>query len=283
MRAERKSPDTIRSYLAGAEALARWCGQEGRPVALDQDTLSDWTVALLDAGKAPATVILRQRGARRFSAWLAAKGITEADQIERFRPPKLDEPVVPALSDRDLRALLATCRGREFHHVRDRAVIQLMAETAARAAEVTGMDTADLNLNGGVAIIRRGKGGKGRMVPFSPQCGELIEDYLRLRRRHRLAKAGSTRLWLGSAGRSFGYDGLYNAIQRRGAAAGLKDVHPHILRHTGAVRWLDRGGSPTGLMAVAGWTSVDMLRRYIKTSESRLAADEARRLDLGDI
>jgi hypothetical protein len=36
-------------------------------------------------------------------------------------------------------------------------------------------------------------------------------------------------------------------------------------------------------MAVADWTSVDMLRRYIKASESNLAAAEARRLDLGDI
>ena len=59
-------------------------------------------------------------------------------------------------------------------------------------------------------------------------------------------------------------------------------MHPHRLRHTGAVRWLSKGGSPTGLMAVAGWTSLDMLRRYIKAAESGLAAEESRRLDLGD-
>lgn len=283
LRAQRKQPDTIRSYLTGVAALARWCESEGRPIELDKATMEDWTNALLDAGRKPATVIARQRGVRMFSRWLEAKGIIEASRIDQVRPPKLDEPVVPALTDKQLRALLATCKGSEFHNVRDRALILFMAETATRAAEVIAVDVADLNLEAGVAIIRRGKGGKGRIVPFSPQCAEALDDYLRIRRKHKLARSGSTNLWLGEANRGFGYQGLYHAIERRGHAAGLGDIHPHVLRHTGAVRWLDKGGSTTGLMAVAGWASVDMLRRYIRASEGNLAADEARRLNLGDL
>jgi len=233
MRAERKSPDTIRSYLTGVRAFAGWCESAGRPVELSPDAVQDWTVAMLDVGRAPATVIARQRGVRRFSAWLAAKGITGADRIDRVRPPKLDEPLVPSLTDDQLRALLRTCAGKEFHHLRDRAMIRLMYETAARASEVIAMELPDLNLDAGAAIVRRGKGGKGRLVPFSPQCGETIEDYLRARRRHRLAKAGSTALWLGGDGRAFGYWGLYNSITRRGVAAGIGPVHPHQLRHRG--------------------------------------------------
>lgn len=66
---------------------------------------------------------------RRFCAWLAAKGIIEADLIERFRPPKLDETIVEGLSDAQLRALLATCKGTQFHDVGDRALIKFMCET----------------------------------------------------------------------------------------------------------------------------------------------------------
>lgn len=283
LRAQRKQPDTIRSYLAGLGAFAKWCEAEGRPIALDKAAMEDWTNAMLDDGRKPATVIARQRGVRMFSRWLESKGLIEASRIDQVRPPKLDEPVVPALTDQQLRALLATCKGGEFHNVRDRAMILFMAETATRAAEVIAMELPDLNLDAGVAVVVRGKGGKGRLVPFSPQCAEAIDDYLRLRRKHRRAKAGSTALWLGEANRGFGYAGIYNSIARRGQIAGLGDIHPHVLRHTGAVRWLDRGGSTTGLMAVAGWTSVDMLRRYIKASESNLAAAESRRLNLGDL
>src|ERR1700729_4113684 len=95
MRAARNSPDTIRSYLAGVEAFARWCASEGRQIELGEQAVEDWSLAMLAAGRAPATVIARQRGVRRFSAWLARKGIIEADRVDRVRPPKLDEPIVP--------------------------------------------------------------------------------------------------------------------------------------------------------------------------------------------
>jgi integrase/recombinase XerD len=244
MTAERKSPLTVRSYLAGVSGLARWCETQGRPVELDGQTVEDWTLALLEAGRTANTVIARQRAVRRFSAWLARKQIISADRLRDVKPPKLDEPIVPGLTDTQLRALLATCRPGAFHDVRDRALILFLAETGTRAAEVIAMELPDLNLAAGVAIVRRGKGGKGRVVPFSPQCAEAIDDYLRLRKRHRLAKAGSTALWLGARGRTFGYDGLYHAISRRGEAAGLGEIHPHMLRHTAAIRWLGKGGSP---------------------------------------
>ena len=95
MRAERKSPDTIRSYQAGVMAFGKWCEAEGRKISLDPQAVEDWSNALLAAGKTAATVIAGQRGARRFSAWLARKGITDSDLIRDVKPPKLDEPVVP--------------------------------------------------------------------------------------------------------------------------------------------------------------------------------------------
>ena len=41
-----------------------------------------------------------------------------------------------------------------------------------------------------------------------------------------------------------------------------------------AVRWLQKGGSETGLMAQAGWTSRTMIDRYVKASSEALAASE---------
>lgn len=283
MRAERKSPDTVRSYLAGVSSFADWCEKQSRPVVLDTASVETWTTWMLDLGRAPATAVARQRGVRRFSAWLETKKIIEQDRVHGLKPPKVDEAVVPALTDAQLRKLLATCSTSSFHDVRDHAILQLLCETGARAAEVVAMEVADVNLDAGVAVVRRGKGGKGRIVPVSPQCAELIEDYLRMRRKHPLAKRGSADLWLGTRNRSFGYYGLYGCVARRAEAAGLGRVHPHVLRHTSAVRWLNRGGSTTGLMAISGWSSVDMLRRYIRASEGQLATDEAKRLGLGDL
>ena len=224
----------------------------------------------------------RQAAVRRFSKWLARKDHIPADLLRDLERPKLDEPALMPLTDAQLRTLLATCKGKDFHHVRDRAVIMLMFETGLRADELVSMTTDDVNLDARLAVIRRGKGGKGRLVRFSPQCNAALDDYVHARRRHHLAP-GSDAFWLGARGREFGYYGLYNTVKRRGALIGLPDLHPHQLRSTSAVRWLRKGGSPTGLMAQAGWASVDMLRRYIKAAESELAAEEADRLALGDI
>jgi integrase len=72
-------------------------------------------------------------------------------------------------------------------------------------------------------------------------------------------------------------------ISIRAAAAGIDGFHPHRLRHTAAHRWLAAGGSESGLMSVAGWTRPDMLMRYTKAQAASRAAEEARRLNLGDL
>ncbi len=90
-------------------------------------------------------------------------------------------------------------------------------------------------------------------------------------------------LWLGDRGKAFSYDALHKTLTERAAKAGIEGFTPHKLRHTAAHRWLVAGGSEMGLMAVAGWARPDMLLRYTKAQASFRAAEEARRLNLGDI
>jgi integrase len=156
-----------------------------------------------------------------------------------------------------------------------------MVETGLRAGELVAMTVSDVDMSRGIATIRRGKGGKGRIVPFGPHTGRAIDRYLRLRRAHRLADTPA--LWLGVRGKPFAYHGLYEMLARRATAAGIEDFHPHLLRHTAAQRWLSAGGSEGSLMAVAGWSRRDMLDRYTRATAAERAADESRRLDLGNL
>ena len=169
-----------------------------------------------------------------------------------------------------------------LRHRRDEAIVRLMLETGARAGEVVAMSLEDLDLAAGTAVIRRGKGGKGRVVPVGPHAARALDRYLRLRRHHRLG-ATSPALWLGDRGKQFSYDALHKSLGERAAAAGITGFHPHRMRHTAAHRWLAAGGSETGLMAVAGWTRPDMLLRYTRAQASARAAVEARTLNLGEL
>lgn len=279
--AERKSPQTIKTYGDGVRRFATWCTENGVSPELDRKTVTAFVAGLLDDGSEPSTARSRQLALRRFSAWLLEEGEVEADQIARLKPPKLDSKIVPELSEDQLRGLIKACQGKDLWHRRDEAIVRLMLETGARAGEVVAMGVADVDLKAGQAVIRRGKGGKGRPVPLGPQVCRSIDRYLRTRRSHRLAD--SPVLWLGERGKGFGYYGLYSALTYRAELAGIPDFHPHVLRHTAAGRWLEKGGSEGGLMAVAGWTRRDMIDRYTKASSEKRAAEEAKRLNLGDI
>jgi integrase len=204
--------------------------------------------------------------------------------------PKLDQPVVDPLTVAELCALLQTCQrdttdaplaDRSLRHVRDEAIIRLMAETGIRLSEVIPLAAGDLDLDAGLVTIRRGKGGRGRVIPVGGCTTVAIRAYLAVRATQ--PHADREQLWLGERSCGLEADALYRSLRRRADRAGIAGFRPHRLRHTAAHRWLAAGGSESGLMAMAGWTRVEMLIRYTRAAASERAADEARRLDLGAI
>jgi site-specific recombinase XerD len=281
LRAQRKSPQTVKTYGDGVRAFLAWAKRAETAPVLDAATVNEFVAALLDAGAEGSTARSRQLSVRRFSAWLAEEGEQDRDELLGLKPPQLDEKVLEPLTDEQLAAMIAACRGTAFRERRDEALIRLMAETMSRCEEALSMTRSDTDVRRGVTVIRRGKGGKGRIVPFGPQTGVALDRYLRARKTHRLAE--TNKLWLGDRGKDLGYYGLYCALRYRAELAEIADFHPHRLRATGATRWLERGGSEGGLMAVAGWARRDMIDRYTKFTASTRAIDEARGLNLGDL
>ncbi len=281
LRAERKSPQTVKSYGDGVRRFLSWCEVNDRTPMLDRASVNAFVADLLEAGAESATARSRQLAVRRFSSWLLDEGEILHDSLLGTKPPKLDAKVVDPLAEDELKALIKVCQGATMRDRRDEALIRFMLETGARAGEVVALTVVDVDLSSGTAVVRRGKGGKGRSVPFGPQTARAIDRYLRARRSHRLA--ASPGLWLGDRGKEFSYDALHKALGVRADMAGIVGFRPHRLRHTAAHRWLAAGGSEGGLMAVAGWTRPDMLLRYTKAQASSRAADEARRLNLGDV
>lgn len=282
LRAERKSPQTVKTYTDGVRQFRDWAENAGVPPHLDRATVNAFSAHLLDdLGREPATVRSRQLSLKRFSAWLAEEGEIPEDLLLGLKSAKLDSKVIEPLTDEEIRALLKACAaGDQFRARRDTAIVRFMLETGTRAGETAVLTVSGVDLVNGRALITRGKGGKGRTVPFGPQTGQAIDRYVRARRTHRLADTPA--LWLGDRGKAFSYDALHKALRERAAAAGIDRFHPHLLRHTAAHRWLAAGGSENGLMAVAGWTRPDMLVRYTRAQSEARAAEEARRLNLGD-
>ncbi len=281
LRDQGASKNTVRAYGDSVRALIRWQQENGRR-GLDRVAVAGFLSAIQENGSA-ATANLRARSVRMFSAWAASEGEIPSHDLAGLKPPKPGKPVVPKLSDDQLRALIAACAAdKSLYGRRDEAMVRLASESTSRADELLSMDLpGDIDLKRGIAVIRRGKGAKGRIVPFGPHTARAIDRYLRMRTRAGLPATGP--LWLSQRKTRLSYPGLYASLGKRARAAGIPDFHPHRLRHTAASRWLRAGGSEGGLMAVAGWSSREMLDRYVADTAAERAAEESRRLHLGDL
>lgn len=280
LQASRRTKGTIRIYSQVVLMFVQWCEENEITPALNKINVQKWLVHLLDSGIAPSTTQLRQTILRGYSKWLLAEREIDTDELAGMEMVRCDTKVTPALADSQVSAMIAACKGgKPILDRRDEALIRFMAETGARASEVTDLKITDVNLSFQVATITRGKGGKGRIVPFSGDCAAALDRYIRARRKE-IAKPEIGPLWVGDHGRNFGYYGLRKALLRRAVQAGVSDFHPHLFRHTAATRWLRHGGSEAGLMSVAGWSTRSMIDRYTAASASERAVEESRRLNL---
>jgi site-specific recombinase XerD len=217
LRAENKSPGTVAGYTDGATRYPRWCAAHDH-LPMSRASLNQWVADMLDAGAAPGTARIRQQAVRRFASWLTGGGELQTDSFPGVKAPRVEPAVVEPLTDDELRALIQTCAvpdtgaatgastDQTLYHRRDEAIIRLMFETAIRSGEVVKLQLDDIDLIAGLITIRRGKGGRGRVIPIGQATTEALVRYLGDREQHPLAFAPD--LWLGNRGEQFGPEGL---------------------------------------------------------------------------
>ncbi|MEV0690474.1 site-specific integrase [Streptomyces sp. NPDC050388] len=304
---------TINAYVNAGKALSAWIGasQHVNAAGVVVESFTDvdvstantffrWWYETKDVPKSQdgqggytGGVSTQQRNLRALFLYLA----DEYDHPNPYLDPKFNRYAAPqlgkpkTLSEEFVRDILSlTAWGperRDFENTRDHALFRVLTE-GLRAEEILNLQVEDLDLPNSTLVVVPLKGQRNstdaRPIPLQPSTVKALTRYLRLRATHRRADSGhrdSAWLWLGTRGGGrLAYKGLYHLVKRRTGQAGYDpdEVSPHSFCHTWCHDLLDAGVSGENVMAIRGWSSASMLRRYGADQASQRAINAVHQL-----
>ncbi|OHD08968.1 MAG: hypothetical protein A2Z98_15790 [Spirochaetes bacterium GWB1_27_13] len=145
---------------------------------------------------------------------------------------------------------------------RNRALFELMYSSGLRISEVINLDLEDVDLKERILIVREGKGGKDRYVPFS----KVSESFLRLyveNCRSEKKLIDEKALFIGQRRRlkKSGIRIIFIKILKE-CNIDRKDITVHSLRHTAATHLLEGGADVRYVQELLGHEDIETTVRY---------------------
>ena len=267
----RRSPHTVRAYVAAARRIVEARGIEGWEgvAALDAKALRAQLAERRTDGLSNASAARELSALRAFISYaLDRQGMGDA-KPPRLRGPKiakgLPRPITPD-DAANLAEEVADQAEEAWIGARDRAVLLLLYGAGLRIAEALSLTGGDLPL--GETITITGKGNKQRVVPILPILREAVAEY---------AAAcpwplePDLPLFRGAKGGPLNQGMVQKASARARAALGLPaTATPHALRHSFATHLLGAGTDLRSLQELLGHASLGSTQVYTKVDAASL-------------
>src|SRR6185295_9292601 len=178
---------------------------------------------------------------------------------ETIRRKKVKQGKVKTFSREEITQVLEACK-----ETQDKIIISVMVESGMRIGEILKLRIEDISLT---QIRVRGKGSNNRVVYISPGLAQAITRY-------KLSRG----YWTGYLFRPLQKHknhandcyvsayGIRDRIERAFAKCGHK-MHPHQLRHTFAINWIEAGGDIRTLQILLGHSSIETTQCYLQLTD----------------
>lgn len=204
--AMRVTINTLKCYRKTLPPFLRFVEEQGvsSPDGIMPHHVRAFFVSLQRRGLKDTSVIAYAYAVKAFLRFLYAEGIIPEDVMRKVKMPKVDKRILPAFSPDDVKKLLAVCETP-----RDMAIVLCLLDTGLRQSEFVALDVDDVDLKTGTVRVKRGKGGKGRIVFLGAKARKALLKYLLMRGD---VKPGEP-LWLNAHGGRLSSWGLWDVLK----------------------------------------------------------------------
>lgn len=278
------APSTLVMTSHWCSRFAEFCRQDGAgsPAAATRHHPARWRRRLEDRRPtlAPATVYQALRMVKAWLAWACREGLLltspAADLVVKEPPLRPRRGLTEAEAERllELPDLVSPIG------LRDRAVLDVLYSAGLRAGECCRLDLSDLDLAERQLWVRRGKGGKDRLLPIGECLRETLGDWLvRGRPALLVAESREPALFLNQYGGRLDYQSLKLRVRHfmtRAGFSGARMPTSHSLRRSCATHMLRNGAELPHVAEFLGHAQLSTTEVYTKLDPIDLVREHER-------
>lgn len=255
----RYAPGTFRSYYTVLRELGGILN--GRPITETAPAdIEAWHIEQDRLGNSAGTILRKQGCLSVLFKWLCRHGQMMKDPTASMVRPHVPERLPSHLAPTQVRRLLQSLRGETFDDLRQMAVVQTLAHTGMRPAELLRLDVEDWDRESSLLKIV-GKREKERLAYVSPELEIALGTWLKVH------PTGMGALFCFPSGRRMSYQvmrGLVNsAFERAGMKGGAL-----VLRHTYATQAWKKKVPLEEIQLLLGHSQIQTTLVYVHTNVS---------------
>ena len=263
------SDHTIAAYRRDLARLA--AGLAARKLGLlgaDSAALSAHIRELRRQGLSSRSIARALASIRGFYRHLVESAERPDNPAVNLARPKLWRKLPRVLREGQVETLLAAPDLDKPLGRRDRAMLELLYATGLRVSELVGLRLPQLRLDVGFVVVH-GKGGKERIVPVGEEAEAWIYRYLN-ETRPELARGRHEFVFVNRSGARLSRQGFWKILRGYGNQVGIREISPHLLRHSFATHLLEHGADLRAVQAMLGHADISTTQIYTHIHERRL-------------
>ena len=253
------SPNTSAAYLGDVRHFLKTLGERDALKVKQRDL--EGYLWDLRAKLSAASLSRKIRALRSFYKFQAAEERIQEDPTRRIRSPRLPSLLPQVLNRPEAAGVVRAADSSGFEGLRVRAEVELLYATGMRASELLGLKPEAINFEERWVRVR-GKGSKERMIPMHERAASVLRRYLLARQKRFERKTSAPEVFVSRTGKRLSRMQLWRDIRELGKKSGVKDLHPHTLRHSFATHLLTGGADLRALQEMLGHASLTTTQLY---------------------